>query len=253
MSLTADGATLLVTGDGCNVMEFDPATLALLRTVTRPSCFGGEYLGLVYGLADGRVLVGDTNQWPTVWNYPEFVQRTIPSLHSPVHALNYNRNRMIWAQAPTISPMPAESLYVYNAVIGTSQVIPVHDPELYFLPGLVAISGEGDHIMHRSDVYQAGVYFGSLQGVSHPYLSPALTRHGDRALVLEPDTHTLSLFDLSSGPDFPLITDVAVLPDDVGYANRMMILPDDRVAFVFAVLSSVSGVNTFKLYVRNLP
>jgi hypothetical protein len=128
----------------------------------------------------------------------------------------------------------------------------VHDSDAHFLPGLLAISGDGARIMHRRDVYQEGQYIGSLQAVSHPYLAPALTRAGGRAVVLQPDTDTLSLYDLTHGPNFAKITDVSVL-GDVGYANRIALLPNDRVAFLFTSLTSIGGNTTFRLYVRNLP
>jgi hypothetical protein len=74
----------------------------------------------------------------------------------------------------------------------------------------------------------------------------------DRRMTMTMSVRHLSLFDLTSGPDFPLMQHVDVL-DDAGYANRMTILPDDRVAFVFSISTNISGVDTFKLYVRNLP
>jgi hypothetical protein len=249
VSLDVDGNKLLVTAANCTVLEFDPDTLALLLSTTKPSC-SSEVFGLVHGVADARVLVGDTNQWPTVWTYPSYTQCTLPSAHSPVHLLNYDRNRMLWAEAPTISA-PNE-LYLYNAIAGTSQEISVHDSDAHFLPGLLAISGDGARIMHRRDVYQEGQYIGSLQAASHPYLAPALTRAGSRAVVLQPDTDTLSLYDLTHGPNFAKITDVSVL-GDVGYANRIALLPNDRVAFLFTSLTSIGGNTTFRLYVRNLP
>ena len=129
-----------------------------------------------------------------------------------------------------------------------------HDPQTYFLAWNLAISGDGHRMMHRQDVYEDGQYLGSIQGLTSSLLSPALTTAGERAVVLDPDSDTLALFDLGDGPDFPKIGDIATFPDDVGGGIRVALLPDASVAFAFTTTFSSGGnISGFKLYVRNLP
>lgn len=247
VSLSSDGSRLLITTANCGIMEFDPDSLTLLQTNTKPSCHY-EILGLVHGLADGDIIVGNTNQWPTTWTYPSFDIVTLPDISDPIHVLNYERNRMVWAESPTI--LRPHALYLYDTIGGVSREIAVHDPDTYFLFGLIAISGDGMRLMHKGDVYHDGAYIGSVSP-AHPYMAPALTRRGDRAVVLNPDNDTLSLYDLNGGPSFAKIADIT-LPGDIGYANRLALSPNDRVVFAFAV-TSASGINAYRLYVRNLP
>jgi hypothetical protein len=101
-------------------------------------------------------------------------------------------------------------------------------------------------------VYEDETYIGSLPGTWDPYMSPALYRKGDRAVVLDPQTDVLSLYDLTSPPTFTKVTDLATL-DDVAGANRIRLLPNDRTAFVFTVLLGPSSTYLFRMYVRNLP
>jgi hypothetical protein len=90
-----------------------------------------------------------------------------------------------------------------------------------------------------------------VQGSGNPLATPTLTTVGDRAVVLNPDTGELELFDLSNGPNFPKLDDVATLPD--AGIGRLTLLPDDSVVFAFMVKADLSSHFTFKLYVRNLP
>jgi hypothetical protein len=252
LSLHVDGTKLFVTSANCTVHEVDPDTLQVLHTAAKSGCFD-EYFGMVVGLANGRTVVADTNQWPTVYDYPSFSTSTIqfPLLvHSPTYALSRNRERLLWAGQPTISP--PQPLHFYDAATNSFTQVAVHDPATYFVAPLLALSGDGHRFMHRQDVYQDAQYIGSLQGSPDALVNPALTTAGERALILNPDTDVLELFDLGSGPSFPKLGDVATLPDDVG-AGRVLLLPDDRVAFAFTTTLGPSGVSGYKLYVRNLP
>lgn len=251
VALARDGTTLFVTTENCGIQELDPNTFQVRQASTKPSCYY-ESFGMVAGLANGRTIVGDTNQWPTVFDYPSLSTSTIPfpSVHTPVHALNRSHERLLWAESPTISA--PQELYSYDVRTNGFTQISVHDPETYFLAPLLALSGDGRRIMHRADVYEDAQYIGSLQGTTSGLLSPALTSTGDRAVVLNPDTNIVSLFDLSSGPNFPKITDVATLPADVG-SGRVVVLPGDNAAAVFTTTFPPSGGYGFRLYVRNLP
>ena len=253
ISLNDDATKLLVTTDNCGVQEVDPDTLQVLHTASKDGCFS-EYFGMAVGLANGRMLIGDTNQWPTVYDYPGFSTSTIqfPQVHTPNYTLSRSRERLIWAESPTISS--PRQLYFYDLPTNSfSQVMP-HDPQTYFLAWNLAISGDGHRMMHRQDVYEDGQYLGSIQGLTSSLLSPALTTAGERAVVLDPDSDTLALFDLGDGPDFPKIGDIATFPDDVGGGIRVALLPDASVAFAFTTTFSSGGnISGFKLYVRNLP
>jgi hypothetical protein len=250
IALNADGTKLIVTSANCIVREVDPDTLQVLAMTARPGCFG-EYYGFAAGLADGRVLIGDTDQWPEIYDYPSLDLSTIqlPFLYSPHYVLNATHERLLWAETPGISP-PRELFYYDLRTNAATQVIAV-DPQTWFLSWNLAISGDGERVMHRQDVYQGGQYIGSIHGLTDTMITPALTKAGDRAVVLDPQSDVLALFDLSAGPNFPKIGDLATLDDTVGQ-SRIVLLPDDSVAFAFTVIST--GVATdFKLYVRNLP
>jgi hypothetical protein len=249
VTLDADGKKLLISRKNCIVSEFDPSTLAFVKETQKANCYVEEF-GMLAGLGDGRVLVANTDQWPTVWTYPDFATMPFPSIHSPTGQLNYNRDRVLWAGEPTITG-PRE-LYVFKTNEDTATQFVVHDPDTYFLPWLVSIDGDGRRVMHRQDVYEDETYIGSLPGTWDPYMSPALYRKGDRAVVLDPQTDVLSLYDLTSPPTFTKVTDLATL-DDVAGANRIRLLPNDRTAFVFTVLLGPSSTYLFRMYVRNLP
>jgi hypothetical protein len=252
LSLNVDGTKLFVTSVSCTVNEVDPDTLQVLHTAARPGCFV-DYFGMVVGLSNGRTVVADTNQWPTVYDYPSFSTSTIqfPLLvHSPTYALSRNRERLLWAGQPTISP--PRTLHAYDVATDSFTQVAVHDPGTYFIAHLLALSGDGHRFMHSQDVYEDAQYIGSVQTSASSLVNPALTTSGHRAVVLNPDTDVLELFDLGNGPSFPKLGDVATLPDDVG-AGRILLLPDDRVAFAFTTTLGPGGVSGYKLYVRNLP
>ena len=251
LSLNVDGTKLFVTSAQCGVHEVDPDTLQVVHTAFRPNC-GSDFFGMIVGLANGRTVIGDTNQWPTVYDYPSFSTSTIQfplDVHSPTYALSRDRGRLLWAGQPTISaPRP---LHSYDVETNSFSQLAVHASDTYFLAPLLALSSDGHRFMHREDVYEDGQYIGSVQGSGNSLAVPALTTSGDRAVVLNPDTGALELFDLSSGPSFPKLGDVATLPDPG--IGRVALLPDDSVAFAFMVTTTIGGVSSFKLYVRNLP
>jgi len=251
VSLNVDGTKLFVTSSHCGVHEVDPDTLQVVHSTSRTDCFN-DYFGMVVGLANGRTVIADTNQWPTVYDYPPLAPSTLQfplDVHSPTYTLSRNRGCLLWAGQPTISsPRP---LHSYNVETNTFSQIAVHDPETYFLAPLLALSGDGHRFMHREDVYENGQYIGTVQGSGNPLATPTLTTVGDRAVVLNPDTGELELFDLSNGPNFPKLDDVATLPD--AGIGRLTLLPDDSVVFAFMVKADLSSHFTFKLYVRNLP
>jgi hypothetical protein len=251
VSLNVDGTRLYVTSQDCSVTELDPETFAVLQTNTKPSCYY-ERFEMVRGLADGRMLVADTGGFPTVYNYPAFtvVSPTFPSLDSAIHVLNHTRERMLWAESPTITG-PRE-VYIYDVPTRSMQEVAVHDPNTYFLPGFLSISGDGQRFMHGADVYDAGQYIGSLQHAGTDYFHPALTYDGTRAVAFDRNTHRLSVFDLTDGPNFPAVTELLTInPINVG--STLKLLPNDRVALFFTVHYNSPQPNVFRAYIRNLP
>jgi hypothetical protein len=252
VSLNVDGTRLYVTKADCGVVELDPATFAVLQTRTAPYC-SYEFYGMVHGLADGRIFVGDTNQWPTVYNYPAFTVASYQfgDLYSPIDLLNGTRERLLWAESPSISG-PHE-LYIYDVATSSFQEVAIHDPETYFLSWYLGISGNGQRVMHGADVYDGGQYIGTLQDMLPLRPNPALTWDGSRAVVFNTNTNTLSVFDLTSGPNFPLVTNVMTPPDTIGTANVLRLLPNDSVAFLFSIRYVSQDNYVFKAYVRNLP
>jgi hypothetical protein len=253
VAMNVDGTKLFVAGPNCIVREVNPATLQITQTAQRSSCFS-EFWGLSLGLADGRILVGNNSQWPTVYEYPSFVDTTtpFPFISTPHYKLNRNRDRLLWAETPTISA--PRHLFFYDLPTDTFSPIIVQDPDTYMFSWNIAISDDGHRMMHRRDVYEDGQYVGSVSAsLTNAFISPALTHDGEHAVIFDPDTHVLALYDLGTGPNFPKIGDIDTLPDSTRAQTRIALLPDDSVAFTFTTLLGQNGVTGYSLYVRNLP
>ncbi|HEY0687228.1 MAG TPA: PKD domain-containing protein [Steroidobacter sp.] len=251
-SLNVDGTRLYVTAEDCSVTELDPVTLAVLQTNTGPSCYYDRY-EMISGFADGRMVVADTNQWHTMWNYPAFtnVSPMFPSVHNPIHLLNDTREKLLWAESPTISD--PQELYIYDVATRSFQEVGIRDPDTYFLPYYLGISGDGRRFMHGADVYEDGVYIGSLQGVGPYHLNAMPTYDGTRAVAFDYSDNRLGVFDLTSGPNFPRLGDLAAIPETIGMANILRLLPDDSAAVLFSVRTVSQDNYVFRAYVRNLP
>jgi hypothetical protein len=248
LTLTADGTQLLVTSANCGVHELDVATLQVIESAFKGNCVSEDF-GIIHGLANGRVLIGDSDQWSSTWTYPGFETTPyLPSIHSATTVLSYDRTLMIWAEQPSISP-PRE-IYAFDTYMrGNASGVSPNDTSTNFTRSNLASSGDGMFAMHREDIYENIYhdrlsYVGSLPVISGANLMPALSRYGTRAVVLDPDTDTLSLFDVAG---LTLIQDIDTFTSDV-LGGQLMFLPDDSTVFSF---TQTSG--GYRLYVRGLP
>lgn len=261
LTLALGGERLLVTTGVCGVYEVDPVTLQALLATDLPNCYYQDF-GLIAALAHGDVLIANTNQWSSVWRYPGFVQdyQLLPSVHTPVGVVSHDRSRMLWAESPTISP-PNE-LHLFD-VLGTpadatplSSPVVVNDSGTYFLRANLAISGDGSRFMHRGDVYNGNrQYVGSLQGAGGPYLTPAVSRQGTRAVVYDSDSDELTLFDISTGNSFPALGVIDTLPEEV-QSLQLGYHPDDAAVWMWGAVRMGNPSNPtweYRLFVREVP
>jgi hypothetical protein len=262
LTLTLGGERLLVTSNNCTVYELDPVTLQTLTSAAKSYCYY-EDMGLIAAMTDGQVLVANTNQWSSVWLYPGFNQQyqLLPSIHSPIGVVSHDRSRMLWAEGPSISG-PRE-LYVLDMLGGAASSAPswsgvgINDSSTYFLRSNLAISGDGLRFMHREDVYnEFYTYVGSLQGISGPGLTPALSRRGTRAAVYNDLTDELSLFDVSTGTSFPALNLIGTFGEEVT-PLQLGYYPDDAAVFLLGMVRTgfSGGTNTYdyRLFVRQVP
>jgi hypothetical protein len=79
VALTADGADLLVSADGCLIHRLDPQTLALRESLSDASCSADEKsFGALTKLVDGQpVAIADAMD-PTLFAYPEGSRTVVP-------------------------------------------------------------------------------------------------------------------------------------------------------------------------------
>ncbi|MGH8285478.1 MAG: hypothetical protein ACRETT_06895, partial [Steroidobacteraceae bacterium] len=257
VGLTADGTQLLVTSANCTVHRLDPGTLATLQSLTKPSCdpFGGRF-GAIAALADGRVLIADTEQGSNVWEYPGFGSlQILPAIQDPVAVLSYERNRLLWAERPV--DHGRKDIFYYDVGGSAAQSIKTQGDTLFTYSRL-AISGDGSRTLHQERVYDGALRFiGTLEGRStDPGTLPGLNRRGTRAIALDLQQNALFVHDVSGGgPTFPQVGGGIALQSYMTSGSKVVVPPADTAAFVFTVNDWIPGYDPdpFKLYVRVLP
>ncbi|MGQ0835190.1 MAG: hypothetical protein ACT4O5_09770, partial [Gammaproteobacteria bacterium] len=255
VGLTADGTQLLVTAPNCTVHRLDPGTLATLQSLTKPSCDPlGERFGALAGLADGRVLIVDTEQGSSLWEYPGFGSlQILPAIQNPVAMLSYERNRLLWAERPVDQGL--RSIFYYDVGGSAARSIQTQGDTLFTYSRL-AISGDGSRTLHQERVYDDALRFiGTLAGRSTDTL-PGLNRRGSRAIALDLQQNALFVHDVSGGgPAFPQMGGGIALQSYMTFGSKVVVPPADTAAFVFTVNGWIPGYDPdpFKLYVRVLP
>ncbi len=255
VGLTVDGSELLVTTENCEVVHVDPDTLAIKSTSTYPETCYIERFGMVNSFDDGQILVADTNQWPTAWEYPSFTNFSVPSVHNPISIRTRNRNAMLWAESPTISA--PRSIHYYSSKTDSFTQFAVQDSDTYFTPYNLAISDNGNRLIHTIDVYDANQnHIGGLDGVTYSSLDRVgITPDGSRAVRFSYDTKNLSIFDLSSdaGPFPQLGGDLALPSGTFDSAFKVELSHDGSAAFVFGYKAVSQTTNEYKFSVTPLP
>lgn len=255
LTLTADGTRLLVTSGGCAVHELDPGTLAVLRSLTKPSCNAAfEPLGSIAALADGRVLVVDDDRDSTVWEYPAFTPtNALPEASLPFTQLNYERNRLLWAELP--EERGFWRAWYYDIHAGAR----AWTGQSGYWRHILGMSGDGSRTLHRADLYDREMrLLGTMGGLTNSFeVAPALDRRGTRAVVLDDHGNQLVINDLTGpGPIYPAIAAIS-LPGNVTATSMVLVAPTDRTAFVLAGSRTIPSifwpVDVFTLFVRNLP
>ncbi|MEJ2455836.1 MAG: hypothetical protein P8103_17000 [Candidatus Thiodiazotropha sp.] len=255
VGLTVDGSELLVTTENCEVVHVDPDTLAIKSTSTYPGICYIERFEMVNSFDDGQILVADTNQWPTVWEYPSFTNFSVPSVHNPISIRTRNRNAMLWAESPTISA--PRSIHYYSSKTDSFTQFAVQDSDTYFTSYNLAISDDGKRLIHTFDVYDENQsYIGSLDGLIYNGLDRVgITPDGSRAVRFSYDTKNLSIFDLSNdaGPFPQLGSDLALPSGTFDSAFKVELSHDGSAAFVFGDKAITQNAYEYKFSVTPLP
>ena len=261
LMLGLGGERLFVSTNRCGVHEVDAVTLQVLVPATARGCMT-QQRGVIAALADGEVVIGDTNQWSDLWRYPEFtLVPGAPSIYGAIGVVSHDRSRMLWAQEAAITP--PHSLYVLDVLGGPVDATPswsgvtVRDSETYLTTSNLAISGDGSRFMHREDVYNNSYqYVGSLQGLSNRNLTPAVSRRGTRAVVYDGLADQMKLFDVSSGNSFPLLGVIDTFATEVD-SLRLAYYPDDAAVFMWGRVrtGTSNGLPTYeyRMFVREVP
>ncbi|MEW5757557.1 MAG: hypothetical protein AB1810_14780 [Pseudomonadota bacterium] len=253
LTLLPDGSELLVTTGDCKVIHVDPDTLATSQPhAGNGNCYYATY-GTVAAFNDGQILVANTNQWPTVWEYPGFVRTSYPSIYNPRTMVSRKRNRMIYTESPSISG-PREAYY-YDAHNDSYMPFGVVREGTYFLPYLMSLSADGSRFSHFNDIYDKNMlHLGSLEGYTDADLNGdiwQLTPDGRRVIAHDFATNTLAVFDVTagSGPYPKLGADIAMPANSVEQAFTIEPSIDGETAFIFGWKQGASG---FYMVVQDL-
>ncbi|MEJ2406415.1 MAG: hypothetical protein P8171_19380 [Candidatus Thiodiazotropha sp.] len=249
VGLTTDGTELLVTKENCEVAHVDPETLEITYTGTfRFSC-NYEQFGILHSFDDGQILIANTNQWSEVWEYPSFTVLTSPSTYYATSVLSRKRNLMLWAESPFITK--PRSIYIYSSKTNAFNQFAAHDSDMYFTHSNLAISDDGNRIIHKIDVYDENQsYIGSLSGLEYNIQDHvAISPDGLRGYVLKNETKNLSVYDLSNpiGPFLQIGNDIELPCNTIDRVNNFVISYDGSAAFVFGeeVISLSETKRTF--------
>lgn len=249
IGLSQNGKKLLVGTYECELWEIELETSEITSPFPLNSCFY-EHFGLVAPLYTGLTLVADTNQWPSMWSYPDWagVGFNFPGEHSPFGLVSLHGTYMIWAGGPTTSGPRAA--YVYNArdnVFNTLGTV----GENYYLDFLFSISANGNRISHFDDIYNGQLaYMGSLSSGGDDSLNRVgISPKGSLAGLFDWQTKSLRIFDISGRAPFPELDYELMLPEETPMVSRIMFSEDDRYMFVFA---NNVDTNLNKMYVFEL-
>lgn len=255
VGLTGDGTELLVTTSSCDVVHLDPVTLAVNSTTAYTGTCMSDIFGMINGFDDGQILVADTNQWPTVWEFPSYTAFSAPSIHNPISIRSRNRNAMLWAESPTISA--PRDIYMYSSKTDTFTAFSVQDTGTYFSPYNLAINADGSRMIHKFDVYGGNqAYIGSLDGLTYNSLDRVgISPDGLRALRFSFDTKNLSVFDLSSGtgPFAQSGSDIVLPAGTFDAAYNVEMSYDGSTGFVFGSKTVAPSTYDFKFSATVLP
>jgi hypothetical protein len=255
VGLTVDGSELLVTTANCEVVHVNPDTLAITSTNRYPDSCRYERFGMVNSFDDGQILIADTEQWSSAWEYPSFENFSAPIIHTPISIRTRNRNAMLWAESPTTTG--PRSIYYYSSKTDSFTQFAVQDSETYFLAYNLAISDDGKRVIHKADVYDENQnYIGSLDGVTYNGLDRiGVSPDGSHAVRFSYATKNLSIFDLSNnaGPFPQLGSDLTLPSGTFDSAFNVEFSHDGSAAFVFGLKTITSYTNEYKISVTPLP
>ena len=260
LTLTAHGEELLIATDSCAVIHVNPVTLETYQPYPAKANCSNAIFGLFRAFDDGQIMVADTNQWPTVMEYPGFTGISYPSIHTPISIISRNRNRMIYAESPTISGAFRRHIYYYDSNKDAFTQFDTVDPEAYYTVQLFAINADGSRFLHRQDVYDETMqYMGSLDlpaEITYTGNAPGVSPDGTTAYFFDNATETIGRYDLTGPtPPFPKIGDDIVLPENsASFIYRMLVSDDGKTAFIITGHRStpLSAVDEYYFIVKNL-
>ncbi|WP_144394138.1 IPT/TIG domain-containing protein [Pleionea sediminis] len=248
LTLSPDGSELLVTAENCIVRHYEPQTLRLLESRSKPRCYY-ETLGMIEWLNNDQVFVADTNQWPTLYSYPWFSARNAPSVHNPVVKSNLLRDKFIWAESPSISG--ARELYVYYSKTNSFQSVLINGED-YFTRRYLSFDADGSRMLHGKSVYDENLnYIGSLESDNQYLATTQPTPDGLKAAMYEDGM--LSIHDLSmeQGP-FPKIGEsINLNVEDQVSAQEIKFSLDGKTAFIFLITGNYTSFQ-YKMVVKNI-
>ncbi|WMS86779.1 hypothetical protein [Pleionea litopenaei] len=232
IALTRDGSKLIVGTYDCAVKEIDLTTNVVEDGQQLDGCYYNEF-GFIGQFYTGLTVIADTNQWPSMWQYPSWtgVPFNVPSEHSPIGMISDYGTHMIWAGAPTTTG--DRTAYIYNAK--TNEMTPWSTQAGdYYLMYLFSMSARGERFIHDRDLYDENLaYVGSIGSTTDALSIAGLSPDGSRAALFDYETKTVSIYDtsLNSGEIVDLNIELSVAD---ARATRILFSEDNQYLFVFS-------------------
>jgi hypothetical protein len=238
LALSLDAKQLVVGINNCAVYTID-LEIDLVSAEDRKDFCTYDTYGFVGQFYNGLTVIADTNQWPSMYSYPNWqgIPFNMPSVHTPIGIVSQFNSHMIWAGSPTTSGQ--RTAYIYDARKNSMSTWGTVAGD-YYLEQLFSISGRGERMSHYSDIYNSQLsHIGSLTETRDGLDRVGLSSDGTRAALFNYDTKTINLFDTSAdyGPVSAITGDI-VMSDAEAIVDRIVFSEDNTTLFVFTYNSS---------------
>ncbi|OED54400.1 hypothetical protein BEI46_16045 [Aliivibrio fischeri] len=246
LAIIDNGTQLLTSSVACSMTKIDLDTKV---TVDAPSVTHCGYMdfGFIGQYYTGETVVIDTNQWPSIYNYPNWELATVnyPSVYSPNVILSKNGTHLIWTDSTGISS--PRNAYVYDVRNNKFNVLNTNSSYAFYLDSF-SISATGERVSFQNRIYNSeAIVIGNVGLNDDVWNRTFVSLDGTLAAHYDFSERKIDIYDIQSdeGAFFTLDLPLVVNEENM-FIKEIQFSEDNRYIFVFA-----SNLNDeiYKMYV----
>ncbi|MUK36919.1 hypothetical protein GNP82_05020 [Aliivibrio fischeri] len=241
LAIIDNGTQLLTSSVSCSMTKIDLDTKV---TVDAPSVTHCGYMdfGFIGQYYTGETVVIDTNQWPSIYNYPNWELATVnyPNVYSPNAILSKNGTHLIWTDSTGISS--PRNAYVYDVRNNKFNELNTNSSYAFYLDSF-SISATGERVSFQNRIYnREAITIGNVGLNDDVWNRTFVSLDGTLAAHYDFSERKIDIYDIQSdeGAFFTLDLPLVVNEENM-FIKEIQFSEDNRYIFVFS-----SNLNTEK-------